>query len=93
MGTAPFHGATDETMLDQKMRPLPSLRLDRPDIPLALDAIVAAAMAPDASHRPQTMAALEYELTKLVSGRPQAVAELLGLREFTAPQWRRRRPR
>ena len=86
MGTAPFHGATDETMLDQKMRPLPSLRVDRPDIPQALDAIVAAAMAPDASHRPQTMAALEYELTKIVSGRPQAVAELLGLREFTAPQ-------
>ncbi|HEY4188141.1 MAG TPA: protein kinase [Polyangia bacterium] len=86
IGAAPFHTATDETMLDQKMRPLPSLRIERPDIPLALDAIVAAAMAPDASHRPQTMAALEYELTKIVAGRPQAVAELVGLREFTVPQ-------
>lgn len=86
IGAAPFRSATDETILDQKMRPLPSLRGERPDIPLALDAIVAAAMAPDAAHRPQTMAALEYELTKIVSGRPQAVAELLGLRELTTPR-------
>ncbi len=86
IGTAPFRAATDDTILDQKMRPLPSLRVDRPEIPLALDAIIVAAMAPDAAHRPQTMAALEYELTKIVSGRPQAVAELLGLRELTTPR-------
>jgi len=86
LGTPPFRSATGETMLEQKMRPFSSLREQRPDVPPGLDAIVAAAMAPDPDRRPQAMAALEYELTKLLSGRAQAVTELLGLREFSAPQ-------
>ena len=84
IGGAPFRSATGDTMLDQKMRPLPSLRVQRPEIPAGLDAVVAAALAPDAARRPQTMAALEYELTKLLSGRAQAVTELLGLRDLAA---------
>ena len=84
LGCPPFRATTGDSMLDQKMRPLASLREQRPDIPPGLDAVVARAMAPDAARRPQTMAALEYELTKVLSGRAQAVTDLLGLRELSA---------
>ena len=68
-------------MLDAKRRPLASLRGQRPEIPASLDAVILRALAPEPERRPQTMAHLEYELAKIAWGRPQAVAELLGLKE------------
>ncbi|MDZ4694155.1 MAG: serine/threonine-protein kinase [Deltaproteobacteria bacterium] len=50
-----------------------------PGIPKALDDIIVATMDRDPSRRPQTMAQLEYELTKLSRGRGKAVAALLGI--------------
>ncbi len=81
MGVAPFKSESQQAMYEAKKRPPPSLRERRPDVPLALDAVIVRALAPDPDERPQTMAQLEYELAKIVSGRPRAVADLLGLRE------------
>jgi serine/threonine protein kinase len=80
MGVAPFKADSPQAMLDAKRRPLESLRIARPELPPALDAIILKTLAADPDHRPQTMTQLEYELAKIAWGRPQAVADLLGLR-------------
>ena len=50
-----------------------------PGLPKALDDIIVATLDRDPARRPQTMAQLEYELTKLSRGRGKAVAALLGI--------------
>ena len=79
-GVAPFQAASQKEMLEAKRRTLASLRGAHPDLPASIDAVIRRALAPDPELRPQTMALLEYELGKIVSGRPQAVADLLGLK-------------
>ena len=56
MGAAPFQAATAHEMMEaEDAAAAVAARQERPDPP-ALDAIVAAAMAPDPERRPQTMA-------------------------------------
>ncbi|HEX3695893.1 MAG TPA: protein kinase [Polyangia bacterium] len=52
-----------------------------PTLPDDLDDIILRSLHRDPSQRYQTMAQLEYELTKSLWGRPRAVADLLGFRD------------
>ncbi|MGE0872700.1 MAG: protein kinase [Kofleriaceae bacterium] len=51
----------------------------RSELPAPVGDLVMAAMARDPNNRPQTMEALEYELTKCLAGRGVAVAQILGM--------------
>jgi serine/threonine protein kinase len=79
-GTPP-HGDAEDLSPLRKQEPPPSPRELRPDLPVDLERVIMRALEPDPAKRHQRMAALEYDLTKALWGRPRAVAELLGLRE------------
>jgi serine/threonine protein kinase/tetratricopeptide (TPR) repeat protein len=79
-GTPPHGNAEDLSPL-RKQEPPPSPRELRPDLDVDLERVIMRALEPDPAKRHQRMAALEYDLTKALWGRPRAVAELLGLRE------------
>jgi len=84
-GVPPHQGVTYQDILSQRARALPdSLRTTQPDLPEDLDRAILRALEPDPEQRFQTMAQLQYELTKIVWGRPRAVAELLNMREPNA---------
>jgi serine/threonine protein kinase len=83
MGIAPHKDGPADTILERKMKPPVSLRAQRPDVSPGLDAVIRQALEADPDRRPQTMAQLEYELTKTVWGRGKAVAEMLGLHAET----------
>jgi serine/threonine-protein kinase len=51
-----------------------------PEVPEALERVIAACLERDVALRPQSMSALEYQLTKSARGRGLAVAALLGLK-------------
>jgi len=51
----------------------------RPEVPEAVAEVIAHCLARDPAERPQSMRSLEYELTRAVDGRAQAVAAVLGL--------------
>jgi serine/threonine protein kinase len=84
-GAPPHAGVTYQDILANRARALPEpLRVTLPDIPEELDQAILRALEPDPNRRFQTMAQLQYELTKIVWGRPRAVAELLNMREPNA---------
>jgi serine/threonine protein kinase len=84
-GVPPHQGVTYQDILAQRARALPeSLRVAQPELPEELDRAILRALEPDPEQRFQTMAQLQYELTKIVWGRPRAVAELLNMREPNA---------
>ena len=84
-GVPPHQGVTYQDILSQRARALPeSLRVAQPELPEDLDRAILRALEPDPEQRYQTMAQLQYELTKIVWGRPRAVAELLNMREPNA---------
>ena len=84
-GVPPHQGVTYQDILAQRARALPeSLRTAQPELPEELDRAILRALEPDPAQRFQTMAQLQYELTKIVWGRPRAVAELLNMREPNA---------
>ena len=84
-GVPPHQGVTYQDILSQRARALPeSLRTSQPELPEELDRAILRALEPDPGQRFQTMAQLQYELTKIVWGRPRAVAELLNMREPNA---------
>ena len=84
-GVPPHQGVTYGDILSQRARALPeSLRVTQPELPEELDRAILRALEPDPDQRFQTMAQLQYELTKIVWGRPRAVAELLNMREPNA---------
>ncbi len=84
-GVPPHQGVTYQDILTQRAHALPeSLRTAQPDLPEELDRAILRALEPDPEQRFQTMAQLQYELTKIVWGRPRAVAELLNMREPNA---------
>jgi serine/threonine protein kinase/tetratricopeptide (TPR) repeat protein len=84
-GSPPHQGVTYQDILAQRARALPeSLRTNQPDLPEELDRLILRALEPDPAQRFQTMAQVQYELTKIVWGRPRAVAELLNMREPNA---------
>ena len=84
-GVPPHQGVTYQDILAQRALALPEpLRTAQPELPEELDRAILRALEPDPEHRFQTMAQLQYELTKIVWGRPRAVAELLNMREPNA---------
>ncbi len=84
-GVPPHQGVTYQDILSQRAHALPeSLRTSQPELPEELDRAILRALEPDPGQRFQTMAQLQYELTKIVWGRPRAVAELLNMREPNA---------
>jgi serine/threonine protein kinase len=79
-GTPP-HGEAEDLSPLRKQEPPMSPRELRPDLPVDLERVILRALEPDPGKRHQRMAALEYDLTKTLWGRPRAVSDLLGLRE------------
>jgi len=77
----PHHGANVMEILAKKATesPTPPRELN-PDVPEQLEEVVMRCLERDPDRRPQTMGALEYELTKSMRGRGSAVAAVLGLK-------------
>jgi len=81
-GRLPFEGRNAVDVLMQKgARPAPRVTEFRPEVPVALSDVVARCLERQAGDRPPSMRALEYELTRAVDGRANAVAAVLGLGE------------
>jgi tRNA A-37 threonylcarbamoyl transferase component Bud32 len=80
-GTPPYSGDNFMEILTKKatVDPRPPTEL-RAEIPEAVSELVVKAMARKPEDRPPSMEALEYELTKCLSGRGAAVAKILGMR-------------
>ncbi|MCC6994864.1 MAG: protein kinase [Deltaproteobacteria bacterium] len=79
-GVPPYTGDNFMEILSKKAstEPRPPRELNR-ELPEIVEQVVLRAMARDPAARPQTMDALEYDLTKCFAGRGLAVARLLGL--------------
>src|SRR5207245_5379923 len=80
-GDPPHHGANVMEILAKKATeaPTPPRELN-PEVPEGLEEVVMRSLERDPDRRPQTMGALEYELTKSAKGRGSAVAAVLGLK-------------
>ncbi|HZS37228.1 MAG TPA: protein kinase [Polyangia bacterium] len=80
-GEPPHAGANVMEILSRKATEAPApLRELNPDISEELERVVLVCLERDPELRPQTMGALEYELTKSLKGRGSAVAAVLGLK-------------
>jgi serine/threonine protein kinase len=79
-GVPPYEGENFMEILTKKatVDPRPPQEL-RPDLPDAVADLVVRAMSRNPEERPRSMAAFEYELTKCLSGRGAAVAQIIGL--------------
>lgn len=79
-GQLPFSGRNAIDVLMQKgARDADRVTAFRPEVPEAVAEVIAHCLARDPAERPQSMRSLEYELTRAVDGRAQAVAAVLGL--------------
>jgi serine/threonine protein kinase len=80
-GLAPYDGDNFMEVLTKKAmgEPVPVREL-RPEVPEAVVALVQRAMARNPEDRPVSMEVLEYEVTKCMAGRGEAVANILGMR-------------
>ena len=79
-GRPPYEGENFMAILTKKATLDPvAPRAVRPDLPQAVEDVVMRALARDPAVRPQSMEALEYELTKCLAGRGVAVAKVLGM--------------
>jgi eukaryotic-like serine/threonine-protein kinase len=80
-GVAPYDGDNFMEVLTKKAmaEPVPVQQL-RPEVPEVVAALVVRAMARDPQDRPASMEVFEYELTKCMAGRGEAVANILGMR-------------
>lgn len=79
-GTPAFSGTGYADILARKSSEDPQPpSLFRPDVPPELEQLILSMLERDREHRPQTMAQVEYALTKMLRGRGQAVAALLGI--------------
>ena len=79
-GCPPYEGENFMEILTKKATldpPAPSTL--RRDLPAPVEELVVRAMARDPDDRPPSMEAFEYELTKCLSGRGTAVAQILGM--------------
>jgi serine/threonine protein kinase len=79
-GTPPHGDGDDASMMRKQEPPRPPREL-RADLPDELERVILRSLELDPAKRHQRMSALEYDLTKTLSGRPRAVSDLLGLRE------------
>jgi serine/threonine protein kinase len=79
-GVPPYDGENFMEILTKKAtsEPPPPRTL-RPSLSESIEAVIMRAMARDPAARPASMEALEYELTKCLSGRGVAVAKMLGM--------------
>lgn len=79
-GELPFSGRNAIDVLMQKgARDAERVTAHRPEVPEPVSEVIAHCLARDPQERPQSMRSLEYELTRAVDGRAQAVAAVLGL--------------
>ncbi|HEX4459640.1 MAG TPA: serine/threonine-protein kinase, partial [Polyangia bacterium] len=80
-GEPPHHGANAMEVLAKKATeaPTPPHQLNS-EVPESLEEVVMRCLERDPDKRPQTMGALEYELTKSMKGRGSAVAAVLGIK-------------
>jgi serine/threonine protein kinase len=80
-GAAPYEGDNFMEVLTKKAmaEPVPVQQL-RPEVPDAVANLVVRAMARRPDDRPASMEVFEYEVTKCLSGRGEAVANILGMR-------------
>jgi serine/threonine protein kinase len=79
-GQLPFTGRNAIDVLMKKGGgPAPRVSGLRPEVPPALADVVARCLDRDLDARPESMKALEYELTRALEGRASAVAALMGL--------------
>ncbi len=86
VGNAPHAGANLMAVLSRKAtEPVAPPREVRPDLPESLERLILWALRFDPGERPQSMAQMVYELTKLTRGRAGAVASLLGLPGISGP--------
>jgi len=80
-GDPPHAGANIMEVLSKKANEKPRpVREVNPNVPEALEQVVMRCLERNPDDRPQTMGALEYELTKSLKGRGSAVAAVLGLK-------------
>ncbi len=79
-GVAPYTGDNFMEILTKKatLEPVPP-RLLRIDLPESVERVILRALGRDPAHRPPSMEAFEYELTKCLAGRGVAVAKMLGM--------------
>ncbi len=79
-GMPPYDGENFMEILTKKatVEP-PAPRSLRSELSESIEAVIVRAMARDPGARPPSMEALEYELTKCLSGRGVAVAKMLGM--------------
>jgi serine/threonine protein kinase len=82
-GTPPFAGTVDGLARRLTELPPPPHEI-RPEVPEELGRVVLRALAPDPERRYQAMREMAYDLTRILRGRPRAVAELLGLSQLEA---------
>jgi serine/threonine protein kinase len=86
VGNAPHTGSNLMAVLSRKAtEPVVPPREVRPDLPESLERLILWALRFDPEERPQSMAQMVYELTKLTRGRAGAVASLLGLPGISGP--------
>jgi len=79
-GRLPFTGRNAIDVLMKKgSGPAPRVIELRADVPPPLVEVVARCLARNPSGRPESMKALEYELTRAIEGRASAVAAVMGL--------------
>ncbi|MEM6994824.1 MAG: protein kinase, partial [Myxococcota bacterium] len=79
-GQLPFSGRNAIDVLMQKgSRDAEPVTAFRAEVPEPVAEVIAHCLVREASDRPQSMRSLEYELTRAVDGRAQAVAAVLGL--------------
>ncbi|MBL4684778.1 MAG: serine/threonine protein kinase, partial [Nannocystaceae bacterium] len=79
-GQLPFSGRNAIDVLMQKgSRDAEPVTAFRPEVPEPVAEVIAHCLLREVSDRPQSMRSLEYELTRAVDGRAQAVAAVLGL--------------
>ncbi len=79
-GRVPFYGRNSIDVLVQKgAKPAPRIRDIVPDLPAALDEVVAQCLEREPNLRPASMRDVEYQLTRALEGRARAVAMVMGL--------------
>jgi eukaryotic-like serine/threonine-protein kinase len=79
-GRLPFTGRNAIDVLMKKgAGPAPKVTQLRPEVPPPLAEVVARCLSRDLGKRPESMKALEYELTRALEGRASAVAAVMGL--------------
>ncbi|HVI01620.1 MAG TPA: protein kinase [Enhygromyxa sp.] len=79
-GHLPFTGRNAIDVLMKKGGgPAPNVTELRPEVPPPLAEVVSRCLARELNRRPESMRALEYELTRALEGRASAVAAVMGL--------------